>query len=65
MSTIPEVLPPLCPHCAKDLPVVEKYAWGGDGGDPFRIVCVLCPHCRKVLQFWCFPNTTAPMGRPS
>jgi len=66
-SSIPQIVPPRCPHCSEPLPVtvgVYPYQFGN-----LAILCLYCPHfatCGKVLQFQVFqapqPATEADPG---
>jgi hypothetical protein len=64
-SSIPEIVPPKCPHCRESIPVVGTY---GYQTGPYRILCIYCPHmetCGKTIHFQIFQAPPAPDADPS
>jgi hypothetical protein len=59
-STIPEVQPPKCPHCAELMPALGLYAYAVGG---YRILNLWCVHCGKALHFQIF-QAPAEKGGP-
>lgn len=57
-SQIPEVKPPLCPHCEGELGALEKFQWGNE--PPLIIFGAHCPHCRVLLHMQFVPVAMPP-----
>jgi hypothetical protein len=63
-SSIPEIVPPRCPHCEQPLAQVSGYPYTLGN---FAILCVYCPHhetCGKVLHFQIFQAPPAAEPEP-
>lgn len=66
-SSIPELIPPKCPHCGGSLGAVSGFPYTLG---TFAILCIYCPHpaCGKSLHFQIFqapPSTTDPSEPPT
>jgi hypothetical protein len=66
-SSIPQIVPPRCPHCSEPLPMIGTYGW--ETG-LFKILCLYCPHtktCGKMIHSQIFaapPAAEADPGEP-